>query len=253
VLRARLLAADALTDDGLLAALDRDPRRGARELARVLARRRDRNRAERARLDGLWSRERELRPDGATCVAGVDEVGMGPLAGPVVAAAVILFEGAHLPGLRDSKRLSAAARERLDEQIRACARAVAVGVVERREIDRVNIYQSGLLAMRKSVEGLRPRADAVLVDARHIPKLAVPQRAVVGGDDCVASIAAASIVAKVYRDALMDRLDRRYPGYGFAHNRGYGTAEHLRALLRLGPSPEHRRSFAPVASASERA
>lgn len=246
----RRFATDRVEIDAAgLRALRRDPRRGAREFARQLGRRRDRDAAENARLEALWSCERELRPRGARRAAGVDEVGMGPLAGPVVAAAVILPDGARLEGLRDSKRLTPAARVRLSREVRQVALAVSIGMASRAEIDRINIYQAGLLAMRRAVEGLSPRADGVLVDARRIPRIGIPQTPVVGGDDRVASISAASVVAKVYRDTLMCDLDAHYPGYGFAHNYGYGTAEHLGALERLGASPEHRRSFAPVARA----
>lgn len=248
-LRRHFAAPGAGVDAAGLAALRRDPRRGARELADALDRRRARQAAEAARLDALWRCERELRPAGTLRAAGVDEVGMGPLAGPVVAAAVILPDGVQLRGLRDSKQLAAPARERLAAEIRSVARALGIGHATRQEIDRINIYQAGLLAMRRAVEALRPGADALLVDARRIPGLGVPQAAVVSGDDRVASISAASIVAKVWRDTLMCELDRRHPGYGFARNHGYGTAEHLDALARLGPSPEHRRSFAPVARA----
>ena len=249
-LRERFGGSGGAIGDAALAALRRDPRRGARDLATQLRRRRERDAAENAHLDALWSCERELRPAGATRAAGVDEVGMGPLAGPVVAAAVVLPDGVRILGLRDSKRLTPAARERLAEEVRAVALAVSIGVTGRAEIDRINIYHAGLLAMRRAVVQLTPRADGVLVDARRIPRIGVPQAPVVGGDDRVASISAASIVAKVYRDTLMRELDARYPGYGFAHNHGYGTAEHLDALERLGPTPEHRRSFAPVARAT---
>ncbi|MBW2415295.1 MAG: ribonuclease HII [Deltaproteobacteria bacterium] len=237
---------DVSVSDASLVALRADPRRGAREIAERLDRRRERGEAERRRVEVLWREERMLRPAGSCRTAGVDEVGMGPLAGPVVAAAVILPEGAHFDGLRDSKRLTPAARARLAAEVRSVARSVSIGVTSRVEIDRINIYQAGLLAMRRAVLGLRPGADGLLVDARRIPDLKLPQRAVIGGDDRVASISAASIVAKVYRDTLMCELDSIHPGYGFAHNRGYGTAEHLEALQRLGPSSAHRRSFAPV-------
>jgi ribonuclease HII len=175
---------------------------------------------------------------------------MGPLAGPVVAAAVVLPCDAPLAGLRDSKQLTAAARERLDADIRKLALAVALGCVEPDEIDRINIYQAGLLAMRRAVQALGHRPDHVLVDARHISGLAVPQQAIPGGDARVGSIAAASVVAKVWRDCRMRELDRLHPGYGFAHNAGYATRAHLAALARHGPCPAHRRSFAPVARAA---
>jgi ribonuclease HII len=186
---------------------------------------------------------------GIRFVAGVDEVGMGTLAGPVVAAAVVLPAGTHIDGVADSKLLRARDRTALDAIIRARALALAVAIVDAEEIDRVNIYQAGLLACRRAVEGLSLLPGYVLVDGREIPGLPVPQSAYPKGDGFVCSIAAASIVAKVYRDALMCDLDGRYPGYGFARHMGYSTAAHLRALRERGPSPVHRRSFAPVRAA----
>lgn len=229
--------------------LREDERAGARALAVELAARRRRAAAERRRQRRLFRTERELYEVGHLRLAGVDEVGMGPLAGPVIAAAVVLPPDARLPGLRDSKQLSALARERLDREIRAQARDVALGRADPDEIDRVNIYQAGLLAMRRAVLALAEPPDLVLVDGRRIPELGLPQRRVVHGDALVGSIAAASVVAKVWRDGLMGELDLRYPGYGFVHNAGYATAEHLRALAREGPTPIHRRSFAPVRAA----
>jgi ribonuclease HII len=182
-------------------------------------------------------------------VAGVDEVGMGPLAGPVVAAAVAFPPGTRLDGVADSKVLTAAARERLDVEIRRRAIGVGVAVVEPDEIDRINIYRAGLAACRRAIEALPFVPGFVLVDGREIPDLAVPQSAYPKGDAFVCSIAAASIVAKVYRDALMCELDGRYPGYGFARHMGYSTRAHFAAIRELGPSPIHRRSFAPVRAA----
>jgi ribonuclease HII len=182
-------------------------------------------------------------------VAGVDEVGMGPLAGPVVAAAVIFPSGVTIEGVADSKTLTARDREALDAVIRARALAVAVSVVEPDEIDRMNIYQAGLLASRRAVLSLTPDPGYVLVDGREIPGLPMPQSAYPKGDGFVCSIAAASIVAKVYRDTLMCTLDATFPAYGFARHMGYSTAAHLRALRDHGPSPIHRRSFAPVRAA----
>jgi ribonuclease HII len=182
-------------------------------------------------------------------VAGVDEVGMGPLAGPVVAAAVILSEGTEIDGVADSKILTARDRTALDAIIRARALAIGLCVVEAEEIDRVNIYQAGLLACRRAVEALAPVPGYVLVDGREIPGLAMPQSAYPKGDGFVSSIAAASIVAKVHRDGLMCALDATFPAYGFARHMGYSTAAHLRALRDHGPSPVHRRSFAPVRAA----
>jgi ribonuclease HII len=183
-------------------------------------------------------------------VAGVDEVGMGPLAGPVVAGAVIFPPGTHLDGVADSKVLTAQARERLDVEIRRRALAVGIAVVESEEIDRINIYQAGLCALRGAIAALSVVPGFVLVDGREIPGLAVPQSAYPKGDSFVSSIAAASIIAKVFRDALMRELDERYPGYGFGRHMGYSTRAHFAAIREHGPSPVHRRSFAPVRAAA---
>lgn len=180
-------------------------------------------------------------------VAGVDEAGRGPLAGPVVAAAVILDDGSPIDGLADSKKLSAAQRERLFALICARALCYAVGSASVQEIDSINILQATLLAMRRAVEGLRLTPAMVLVDGNRLPLLHVRAQAVIGGDALVAEISAASIVAKVYRDRWCAQLHDLYPEYGFADHKGYGTARHLAALRRLGACPEHRRSFAPVA------
>jgi ribonuclease HII len=183
-------------------------------------------------------------------VAGVDEVGMGPLAGPVVAAAVVFPAGFKLEGIADSKVLRAPVREQLDREIRRRAVAVGLAVVEPDEIDRVNIYQAGLRACRRAIEALGVVPGFVLVDGREIPDLPVPQSAYPKGDSFVCSIAAASIVAKVHRDAIMRELDGRYPGYGFARHMGYSTRAHFAAIRANGPSPVHRRSFAPVRAAA---
>jgi len=180
----------------------------------------------------------------------VDEVGVGPLAGPVVAAAVALPEKVELPGLNDSKKVSASDRERLAAAIREQALGVAIGEVSALEIDRMNIFRAGLEAMRRAAAALADRLqlDHLMVDARTIPDLDIPQTSLIRGDSIDGSIAAASIVAKVYRDGIMQKLDVEYPGYGFGRNMGYGTAEHVGALGRLGASPAHRQSFAPVAA-----
>jgi ribonuclease HII len=243
-------ALDATSD--VLRSLRGDRREGARALAETLAGRARRETAERNRLSGLFALERELASLGHTRIAGVDEVGMGPLAGPVVAAAVILPPDAWLPGLNDSKRLSRIARERIAREIEHVAVDIALGSVEPDEIDRVNIYQAGLLAMRRAVEALAAPPDALVVDARRVPGVICRQESLVGGDSRVAAIAAASIVAKVWRDARMAELDRHHPGYGFARHAGYGTPEHLAALAALGPSAIHRRSFEPVRACAAR-
>lgn len=190
-------------------------------------------------------------PFAAGLVAGVDEAGRGPLAGPVVAAAVILDPARPVNGLDDSKRLAPAERERLAVQIRDRALAWSVGRAGVAEIDRLNILQATFLAMRRAVAALDPAPDYALVDGNRWPGLSCPGEPVVGGDGKVAAIAAASILAKTVRDAEMAALDRRYPGYGFAAHKGYPTPAHLEALRRLGPCPEHRRSFAPVRACLE--
>jgi ribonuclease HII len=226
--------------------LDGDRRAGARALATRCRRRAGEIERESRRSLRLLALRERLFAEGLQRVAGVDEVGMGPLAGPVVAAAVVLPARPRLPGLDDSKRLPRETRERLDGEIRAQAEAVAVAEVWVEEIDRRNIYQAGLLAMRQAVDALVPGPDHVLVDARRIPGIGAPQTPIVRGDALDASIAAASIIAKVHRDAIMARMDGEYPGYGFARHMGYATAEHLRALRKLGACPIHRRSFVSV-------
>lgn len=184
--------------------------------------------------------------DGEALAAGVDEAGRGPLAGPVVAAAVILDPARPIAGLADSKVLSAAQRERLAGDIEAFALAFALGRAEVDEIDRLNILQATLLAMQRAVAGLVPGPARAWIDGCHCPRLDCPAVAVIGGDRTVAAISAASILAKVARDREMQRLDAEYPGYGFARHKGYPTRDHVAALGRLGVSPVHRRSFGPV-------
>ncbi len=179
-------------------------------------------------------------------VAGTDEVGRGPLAGAVVAAAVILDSNQPIVGLKDSKKLSEKKRESLAEEIKEKAICWCIARAEVEEIDQINILQASLLAMRRAVLGLSVEPRQVLVDGRHCPSLEYPVQAIVKGDSLVPAISAASILAKVARDGEMMALDEIYPGYGLAKHKGYPTAAHLAALLRLGPSPIHRRSFAPV-------
>jgi ribonuclease HII len=190
--------------------------------------------------------------DAPGLVAGVDEAGRGPLAGPVVAAAVILDELRPVKGLADSKVLTARKREKLFDEIRAKALCCAIASATVEEIDRLNILQATMLAMQRAVEGLRLLPHRVVVDGNRIPRLRMPVAAVVKGDALVASISAASILAKVQRDRLCHELHERHPDYGFATHKGYATAEHLNALERLGPCDAHRRSFAPVRGALER-
>ncbi len=180
-------------------------------------------------------------------LAGVDEAGRGPLAGPVVAAAVILDDLNPIAGLADSKVLTAARREALYDEIRAKALCCSVAEASVEEIDRINILQATMLAMRRAVQGLRLKPVRVLVDGNRIPPLDVPAEAIVKGDALVQAISAASILAKVERDRWCAQLHESYPQYGFAGHKGYGTAEHLAALRLHGACPEHRRTFAPVA------
>ena len=195
-----------------------------------------------------WRAEQVALPwDVPGLVAGVDEAGRGPLAGPVVAAAVILDDLKPIPGLADSKTLSARQRERLSEAIHARALCFSVAHASVEEIDQLNILQATLLAMRRAVMGLRLKPNKVLVDGNRLPTLDIMAEAVVQGDRKVPAISAASILAKVARDRWCLEIDAEYPAYGFAAHKGYGTAQHLEALQRHGATPWHRRSFSPVA------
>ncbi|SEO54221.1 ribonuclease HII [Aquisalimonas asiatica] len=182
-------------------------------------------------------------------IAGVDEAGRGPLAGPVVVAAVILDQDSPVAGINDSKRLTARRRETLADAIREQSLAWAIVQASPQEIDTHNIFQATLRAMRHAVESLTVAAGHVLVDGKHCPELPCSAEAIVGGDGLEPSIGAASILAKVERDRIMVELEEAWPGYGFARHKGYPTRDHMDALKRLGPTPEHRRSFAPVREA----
>ena len=190
--------------------------------------------------------EKKLWNEGKTLVAGIDEAGRGPLAGPVVAAAVIFDSGINIEGINDSKKLSPKRRETLYNEIFAKANTVGVGVVEPSEIDRINILRATHKAMRQAVGRLRKRVDHLLIDGRPIPDKIFPQTAIIGGDRVCFSIAAASIVAKVYRDRLMVNYDSVFPGYGFAKHKGYGTVQHRQAVAKLKPCPIHRKTFSGV-------
>ncbi|HKA33650.1 MAG TPA: ribonuclease HII [Candidatus Binatia bacterium] len=242
-LRARLLGGDRPISAQTLNRLKRDPRRGARLLYDILKRKYEKERAERLRLDSMLNFERVLWKSGVRAIAGVDEAGSGPLAGPVVAAAVVFPAGIEIAGMNDSKQVDAEARNELEKVIRRAASAVAIGMADVGEIDDINIYQAALLAMRRAVEALPSAPDHLLIDARTIPGVAIPQNAFSKGDGINFSIAAASIIAKTHRDRLMEELEKKYPGYGFTRHKGYGTPEHQEAIRRLGPSPVHRLSF----------
>ena len=235
---------------GLVEALETDTRQGAHHLAKQIRVRWRKNRAEGQRLHNLLRFEIELWEQGFNLIAGVDEAGMAPLAGPVVAAACILPRNYKLRGLNDSKQIvDETLRGVLARQIKGDAVAWAVGRAEVEEIDTLNIYHAGLLAMRRAVEGLAAQPDFVLVDARRIPYCPAPQRGIIKGDALSASIAAASIIAKTTRDSLMCEFDSVHPGYNFATHKGYPTPEHCRLLKELGAAPIHRRSFARVREA----
>jgi len=245
-LRARFVDAGRPLPEECEAALEADPRAGAREVLRLVRKRRAENRSEGQRLRQLLRYETELWERGVLQVAGVDEAGMAPLAGPIVAGACLLPRDYRPRGIDDSKQLDARARERLAEDIRRNAICWAVARAEVFEIDGINVYRAGLLALTRAVRGLATRPDHVLVDARKLPELGIPHTPIIHGDALSLTIAAASILAKTARDALMAELDLAHPGYGFARHKGYPTAEHFDALQRLGACPIHRRSFQPV-------
>lgn len=248
-LRTRFLVEGRSLPAGCEQALASDPRAGARAVHRAVVRRRRQNRVEGQRLRRLLRYETELWERGLTLVAGADEAGMAPLAGPVVAGACILPRDYRPRGIDDSKQLDAAERERLALDIRRHAVCWAVARAEVEEIDRLNIYWAGILALERAVRALVRRPEHLLVDARTLRGLDLPQQGIVHGDALSLTIAAASILAKTARDALMEELDGRHPGYGFSRHKGYPTPEHLAALQELGPCPVHRRSFAPVREA----
>jgi ribonuclease HII len=241
----RMLASPLVSAD-MIAGLRRDPRVQVATLLEAAERRAHRIYAERQRHDEMYAIERELQSSGRFLIAGVDEAGVGPLAGPIVAAAVILGDAATIQGIEDSKHVDAGRRESLAREIRARARGISIGVATVAEIDRINVYHAGLLAMRRAVEGLAKRPDHVIVDARRIPDIGIEQSAYVRGDSRSLSIAAAAIIAKTHRDAMMVDLDRVHPGYGFSRHKGYGTPEHHAALRRLGASAIHRASYEAV-------
>lgn len=195
--------------------------------------------------------ERKLWRTGIEAVAGVDEAGVGPMAGPVVAAAVVFPPETYIKGVHDSKQLLAEKREELHEVIRSQAITFGIGIAEVEEIDRLNIYWATMKAIERALGALAQAPGHVLVDGRKVPGLAIPQTHIVGGDRKSFCIAAASIIAKVTRDRMMCEFDRLYPGYRFAEHKGYCTPQHLRIVEQLGPSPIHRRSFSPVALAAQ--
>lgn len=226
----------------LIAELRLDPRKGVHNLLAHYIKQLEKEAAEERRLSLLWERERVLYHQGYSLVAGIDEVGRGPLAGPVVAACVILPPECKLPGLNDSKKLSPEERTRLDKLIRQHALGWAIGLIDHEEIDRINILQATKQAMLSAIKQMTRQPEYLLIDALKLD-ISIPQEGIIHGDCLSASIAAASILAKTYRDSLMEMLDVLYPEYGFSEHKGYGTPRHLEALNRCGPCPIHRRSF----------
>ena len=202
------------------------------------------------RLEKMLAYEKELYTQGIHLIAGVDEVGRGPLAGPVVAAAVILPENCKIPGLNDSKKIPKSKHHAIYQAVLDQALSVGIGIKDNQVIDQVNIYEATKLAMLEAIQELDPRPQHLLIDAMKLD-LPIPQTSIIKGDANSLSIAAASIVAKVTRDQMMEEFDKEYPGYDFAQNAGYGTAKHLAGLDKLGVTPIHRRSFEPVKSMCE--
>lgn len=237
------LAAPEVSEE-FLAACREDPRKAAARLVR----RYEKAQAEHARLLKMYAYEHEAWARGHEIVAGVDEAGRGPLAGPVSVAAVILPHDLCLPKLNDSKKLSAKVREELFDEIQEKAIAVGTALIDAQTIDRVNIYQATINGMYEVIFSLQPEPQEVLIDAVPLENLPMASQSIIKGDAKSASIAAASIIAKVTRDRLMDEYDKIYPEYGFAQHKGYGTAQHIEALKKYGPCPIHRRSFEPVRS-----
>lgn len=224
-----------------------DERKSVQKLVVSYMKRIERDTQERLRLESMYETESVFYKKGISLVAGIDEVGRGPLAGPVTVAAVILKPHAFFPGLNDSKKVKPSHRVKLAEIIKQQAIAYSIVSVFPEEIDSLNIYGATLTAMYQAVKELQVKAEAVIVDAMPL-HLSIPVESLIHGDEKSASVAAASIIAKVHRDQLMDVYDKKYPGYGFKNNKGYGTKEHLEGLYRLGITPIHRKSFEPVKS-----
>ena len=237
-------------DDPLLAELEQDSRSGV--IQAIAKRKRDIQKRidEDERLEGMLTYEKECYARGMELIAGVDEVGRGPLAGPVVAAAVILPKACKIPGLNDSKKIPKSKHKEIYEAVLQNAIAIGIGIKDNQVIDQVNIYEATKLAMMEAIGQLEPQPQHLLIDAMKLD-LPIPQTSIIKGDANSLSIAAASIVAKVTRDQMMEEFDCEYPGYDFTQNAGYGTANHLAGLDKLGVTPIHRRSFEPVKSMCE--
>lgn len=230
--------------------LKNDTRISVRRIIDRWENRRQQLQQERDRISSLYKYERQFNYEGYKLVAGIDEAGRGPLVGPVMVAAVILPPEYFLPGLNDSKKLTPAQREKLYEEIIEAAVAVNRCEVSAEIIDEINIYRATVGGMYSAIAGLSTAPQAVLIDAVPLPHLTIPSKSIISGDQVSASIAAASVIAKVERDRIMNELDSQYPMYGFSRHKGYGTQEHMNALAKYGPCPHHRLSFAPVQAAA---
>lgn len=237
-------------NDPLFSELEKDDRSGVIQAISKRKREIQKRIDEDERLEGMLAYEKECYARGMELIAGVDEVGRGPLAGPVVAAAVILPRACKIPGLNDSKKIPKSKHKKIYEAVLQNAIAIGIGVKDNQVIDQVNIYEATKLAMMEAIGQLDPQPQHLLIDAMKLD-LPIPQTSIIKGDANSLSIAAASIVAKVTRDQMMEEFDREYPGYDFAQNAGYGTAKHLAGLEQLGVTPIHRRSFEPVKSMCE--
>ena len=237
-------------DDPLLAELEQDSRSGVIQAIAKRKREIQKRIDEDERLEGMLAYEKECYARGMELIAGVDEVGRGPLAGPVVAAAVILPKACKIPGLNDSKKIPKYKHKEIYEAVLQNAIAIGIGIKDNHVIDQVNIYEATKLAMMEAIGRLDPQPQHLLIDAMKLD-LPISQTSIIKGDANSLSIAAASIVAKVTRDQMMEEFDREYPGYDFAQNAGYGTSNHLAGLDQLGVTPIHRRSFEPVKSMCE--
>ena len=237
-------------DDPLLAELEQDSRSGVIQAIAKRKRELQKQVDEDLRLEKMLAYEKELYAQGIDLIAGVDEVGRGPLAGPVVAAAVILPKACKIPGLNDSKKIPKSKHKEIYEAVLQNAIAIGIGIKDNQVIDQVNIYEATKLAMMEAIGQLEPQPQHLLIDAMKLD-LPIPQTSIIKGDANSLSIAAASIVAKVTRDQMMEEFDCEYPGYDFTQNAGYGTANHLAGLDKLGVTPIHRRSFEPVKSMCE--
>lgn len=244
------LASIQRLDDPLLTELEQDSRSGVIQAIAKRKKEIQKRLDEDERLEGMLAYEKELYTQGIQLIAGVDEVGRGPLAGPVVAAAVILPKGCKIPGLNDSKKIPKSKHKEIYEAVLQNAIAIGIGIKDNQVIDQVNIYEATKLAMMEAIGQLEPQPQHLLIDAMRLD-LPIPQTSIIKGDANSLSIAAASIVAKVTRDQMMEEFDKEYPGYDFAQNAGYGTAKHLAGLDKLGVTPIHRRSFEPVKSMCE--